>query len=155
VIWKAYENNGVPFPTDSLGAIEGQRACRRWGTRIAFFAEDVFDIHYQYTDTPGGVYWTATHVEADRPPYHAITIGVKEADVRWFRGRETNQRSVSRCPDGPCCRQPDGELADRWAGLAWPSPRQHSHVLAAFPVGAFPGVDLTEVYEFLDRKERG
>jgi XRE family transcriptional regulator, fatty acid utilization regulator len=152
VILKAYENNGVPFPTDADGAIEGQRACRRWGTRIAFFAEDVFDIHYQYTETPAGVYWTATHVEADRPPYHAITIGVREADARWFRGRETTQRSVSRCPDGPCCRQPAGALADRWAGMAWPAPRQHSHVLAAFPVGAFPGVDLTEVYEFLERK---
>jgi predicted transcriptional regulator len=152
VIWKAYENNGVPFPTDADGAIEGQRACRRWGTRIAFFAEDVFDIHYQYTDTPGGVYWTATHVEADRPPYHAITMGVHERDARWFRGRETTQRSISRCPDGPCCRQPDGALAERWGGWAWPAPRQHSHVLAAFPVGAFPGVDLTEVYEFLERK---
>ena len=28
VIYKAYENDGVVFPTDATGAIEGQRMCR-------------------------------------------------------------------------------------------------------------------------------
>ncbi|MGE0879808.1 MAG: helix-turn-helix domain-containing protein [Acidimicrobiia bacterium] len=151
-IWKAYENDDAPFPTDASGAIEGQRVCRRWGTRTAFEADDTFDIHYQYTETPNGVYWESTHVEADRPPYNAVTVGVRLDDARWFRGRESKRRYKSQCPDGPCCRQPAGELASRWAGNAWPSPRQHSHVLAAFPIGAFPGVDLNEVYEFLDRR---
>jgi len=35
--------------------------------------------------------------------------------------------------------------------MAWPSARAQSHVLAAVPPGAFGGVDLTEVYAFLDR----
>lgn len=152
VIWKAYENDDAPFPTDAAGAIEGQRACRYWGTRTAFEADDTFDIHYQYTETDAGVFWESTHVEADRPPYNAVTVGVALDDARWFRGRETRRRLVSHCPAGTCCRHPIGELASRWAGQAWPSPRQHSHVLAAFPVGAFPGVDLNEVYEFLERR---
>jgi predicted transcriptional regulator/transcriptional regulator with XRE-family HTH domain len=152
VIWKAYENDGVPFPTDSDGAIEGQRACRQSGTRQAFHADDVFDIHYQLTETVDGTFWSATHLEADRPEHDAITVGVRESDARWFRGGNTRNRTVSRCPDGPCCREPVGELANRWAGHVWPSPRQHSHVWSAFPIGAFPGVDLNEVYEFLDRR---
>ncbi|MDH3194366.1 MAG: helix-turn-helix domain-containing protein, partial [Acidimicrobiia bacterium] len=40
IIWKAYANNGVPFPTDADGAIEGQRLCRQWGTRMAFRSDD-------------------------------------------------------------------------------------------------------------------
>jgi XRE family transcriptional regulator, fatty acid utilization regulator len=35
--------------------------------------------------------------------------------------------------------------------MAWPSARARSHVFAAVPPGAFPGVDLTEVYVFLER----
>jgi predicted transcriptional regulator/DNA-binding XRE family transcriptional regulator len=154
VIWKAYENDGIPFPTDPLGAIEGQRACRRWGTRTAFDAEDVFDIHYQYTETPAGTYWSATHVEADRPPYVAITVGTTERNAVFFRGRPTTRREQSLCPGGGCC-EPTGVLHDHWAGMVWPSPREHSHVLAARPVGIYPGVELTEVYEFLERRSAG
>jgi predicted transcriptional regulator len=154
VIWKAYENDGIPFPTDHDGAIEGQRACQRWGARTAFGADAVFDIHYQYTETPAGPFWSATYVEADRQPYYAVTVGVRERDAAYFRGRTTRRRERSQCPDGPCCREPSGPLRERWAGLAWPSPRQHSHVLAAAPVGAYPGVELTEVYDFLERRSR-
>src|SRR5262249_25329310 len=95
VISKAYENDGVPFPTDPFGSIEGQRACRYWGSRAAFAAEDAFDIHYQYTETPAGTFWSVTHIEADSPLHHSITIGVAEQDGRFFRGRETKQRLTS------------------------------------------------------------
>ncbi|MPZ89992.1 MAG: ImmA/IrrE family metallo-endopeptidase, partial [Nitriliruptorales bacterium] len=57
VIWKAYENDGVPFPEDPDGAIEGQRLCREWGTRQVFRSADKFALHYQYTDTSAGTYW--------------------------------------------------------------------------------------------------
>jgi XRE family transcriptional regulator, fatty acid utilization regulator len=155
VIWKAYENDGVPFPTDPHGAIEGQRLCREWGTRRVFGSEDQFSVHYQYTDTPAGTYWCATHVEADREPHHAVTVGAPFAHARFFRGSDTDRRAISRCPDPACCRRPPADLAGRWEGYAWPSPRTHSHVLAALPAGTFPGVDLTEVYEFLERMSRG
>jgi predicted transcriptional regulator len=151
IIWKAYENNGVPFPRNSVGAIEGQRLCREWGTRKAFRADDRYTIHYQYTDTPIGTFWCSTRIDDSRQPPHAITVGVGFKDAQFFRGRETNRRSESRCPDGVCCRRPSDELAERWDGWAFPSVRPNSHVLAAMPVETIPGVDATEIYEFLDR----
>lgn len=152
IIWKAYENNGVPFPTDPDGAIEGQRLCKRWATRQVFSSDEKFSLHYQYTDTPAGTYWCVTYLEADRQPHHAITVGARFADAQYFTGRQTTRRSRSDCPDGPCCRRPDPTLSVKWDGMAWPSPRPHSHVLAALPAGTFPGVDLTEAYEFLERQ---
>ncbi len=151
IIWKAYENNGVPFPRNSVGAIEGQRLCREWGTRQAFRSEDRYSIRHQYTDTPDGTFWCSTRIDDTRQPPYAITVGVRFDDAQYFRGRETDHRSTSRCPDGQCCRRPDGELAERWDGWAFPSVRPNSHVLAAMPVETIPGVDTTELYEFLDR----
>lgn len=151
VIWKAYENNGVPFPRDVDGAIEGQRLCREWGTRKAFQSEHKFAIHYQYTDTSAGTFWCSTHVEADRSPHHAVTVGAGFDDAQFFRGRETELRTESGCPDGECCRVASRALTSRWDGHVWPSTKAHSHVLAALPAGSFPGVDITEVYEFLER----
>jgi predicted transcriptional regulator/DNA-binding XRE family transcriptional regulator len=150
IIWKAYENNGVPFPRNSVGAIEGQRLCREWGTRQAFHSEDKFSIHYQYTDTSAGTFWCCTHVETGRDPMSAITVGAAFDEAQFFRGRQTDRHSVSRCPDPSCCRNPAGELASRWEGWVWPSVRPNSHVLAAMPVETIPGVDLRELYEFLD-----
>ena len=149
-IWKAYENDGVPFPTAPDGAIEGERLCREWGTRQVFHSEDVFAVHYQYTTTPDGDFWCATHVEADRQPYHAVTVGCEAEDAHHFRGGETERRSVSHCPEGPCCRRPDRRLAARWDGWAWAAPISHSHAVAALPTG-IPGTDTAEVYEFLER----
>ena len=151
IIWKAYENNGVPFPRNSVGAIEGQRLCREWGTRQAFKSEDRYTIRHQYTDTPVGTFWCSTRVEDLRNPPHAITVGVGFNHAQYFRGRETDHRSVSECPDGLCCRRPSDDLAARWEGWAYPSVRPNSHVLAAMPVETIPGVDTSEIYEFLDR----
>ncbi len=151
IIWKAYENDGVPFPTDPDGAIEGQRLCRHWGTRMAFQSADKFAIHYQYTDTPAGTFWSSTHVEADRRPLHAVTVGTSFDQAKWFRGRDTDNHTASSCPHGDCCRRPPQDLIARWEGMVWPSARPHSHVLAALPAGTFPGVDMTEIYEFLER----
>ena len=69
-----------------------------------------------------------------------------------MRGRETRERSTSRCPDPACCSLPPADLAIGWDGLAWPSARVHSHLLAAMPPGVFPGVDDTEVLRFLERQ---
>ncbi len=155
IIWKAYENNDVPFPANSVGAIEGQRLCREWGTRQAFRSEARYAIHYQYTDTNRGTFWCATFVEEDREPPAAITTGVRFEDARWFRGWDTDRHSVSRCPEGPCCRRPPDDLAARWEGLAWPSVRPNSHVLAAMPVETIPGVDMIDILEFLEHHDGG
>jgi transcriptional regulator with XRE-family HTH domain len=155
VIYKAYENDGLVLPADDSGAIEGQRMCRQWCGRQVFYAADRFSPCYQYTDTPSGTYWCVSHVESAPTRRFAITLGITYEHSRWFRGRDTALRRVSRCPDGDCCRRPPKELAGRWEGMAWPSARAHSHILSALPTGIFPGVDETEVYEFLDRHDQG
>ncbi len=153
IIWKAYENNGVPFPMNSVGAIEGQRLCREWGTRQAFVSDSRYTIHYQYTDAGGETFWCATFVEEDREPPHAITTGVRFEHSKWFRGWDTERRTSSDCPDGDCCRLPSDALATKWSGEMWSSVAPNSHVLAAMPVETIPGVDLVEIYEFLENQE--
>ena len=150
VVWKAYENDDVPFNRDAGGAVEGQRLCRQWGTRRVFDTPRTYDIHHQYTETSAGMFWCATYLEVGRMPQHAVTVGTTFSSAKYFRGRATKARSVSSCPAPDCCRQPGSALERRWEGLAWPSPRPHSHLLASMPVGAFPGVDLREAYEFLE-----
>ncbi|MHA7283078.1 helix-turn-helix domain-containing protein [Arthrobacter sp. TMS2-4] len=149
IIYKAYENDGVTFPQDHTGAIEGQPSCRRWTSRVVFDVQDKFRAYNQYTDTPSGTYWCTARTERAASGEFSLSIGVPYAHVKWFRGRDTDIREKSFCPDESCCRRPPVDLAREWAGQAWPSARAHSHLLAAMPPGAFPGVDETEVYAFL------
>jgi XRE family transcriptional regulator, fatty acid utilization regulator len=152
IVYKAYENDGVRFPTDVTGAIEGQPICRKWASREIFSAEDRYSSFYQFTDTSAGTYWCTVHIESTRSGEFSVTVGTPFEHARWFRGGDTSRRTVSRCPDPTCCRRPPADLVDRWAGSAWPSARVHSHLLAALPPGTFPGVDAQDVYEFLDRR---
>ncbi len=152
IIYKAYENDGVVFPSDETGAIEGQRMCKQWSGRQVFSSPDRFSPHHQYSDTPSGTYWCSALVDSGRERGFAITLGVPYEHSRWFRGRDSTRRTTSACPDGDCCQHPPAALAARWDGMAWPSARAHSHVLLALPSGSFPGVDETDVYEFLDRQ---
>ena len=154
IIYKAYENDGVVFPADAAGAIEGQRMCRFWSGRRVFSAPDRFSPHYQYSDTPSGTYWCVASVDPGSERGYAITLGVSFDDARWFRGRDTTKRTKSGCPDPSCCQRPPAGLAARWDGMAWPSARAHSHILSALPSGSFPGVDEADVYAFLDRHDR-
>ncbi len=151
VIYKAYENDGLIFPADEQGAIEGQRMCRVWGGRRAFAVADKYSVYYQYTDTPTGTHWCVSHIDPGRERDFAITLGVPYTESRWFRGRDTQNHTKSACPAGECCQRPPAELAAKWEGMAWPSARANSHVLAALPSGTFPGVDETDLYMFLER----
>ncbi|HEY8718411.1 helix-turn-helix domain-containing protein [Pengzhenrongella sp.] len=148
---KAYENDGVKFPSDPLGSIEGQPVCRHWTARVVFSIPDRFNPFYQYTDMPSGTYWCTSRVQGSDDGEFSVSVGVPFAHVRWFRGRETTERSASRCPDPDCCRRPPAEQAERWATKSWPSARPHASLLAALPTGTFPGVDQTEVFTFLDK----
>ncbi|WP_407320859.1 helix-turn-helix domain-containing protein [Isoptericola halotolerans] len=150
-IHKAYENDGVRFPGDALGTVEGQHVCRYWTARVVFDIADRLSPYYQYTDTPTGTYWCTSRVSDTPDGRFSVSVGVPYAQVKWFLGRETTARSISRCPDESCCRQPSRPLAERWDGHALPSARPHASMLAAMPSGAFPGVDTTAVYEFLER----
>lgn len=149
-ISKAYENDGAAFPTDVLGAIEGQIVCRYWSARQVFDVEDRFSPYHQYTDKPAGTYWCTSSIQSTASGAFSVSVGTPFAHVKWFRGRDTPRRRVSGCPDPSCCRRAPADLAERWADQAWPSARLNSSLLAAMPSGTFTGVDLTEVYEFLD-----
>lgn len=150
-IHKAYENDGVHFPSDAVGAIEGQRVCKYWTARVVFDQPDISAAYRQYTDTGSGTYWCTAIVDRTSGGDFSVSVGMHYADAKWMRGRETRERSRSRCPDPTCCPQPPAQLADRWADKVWPSARVHSHLLAAMPPCVFPGVDDTEVLTFLDR----
>jgi predicted transcriptional regulator/DNA-binding Xre family transcriptional regulator len=149
-ISKAYENDGAYFPTDALGAVEGQIVCRYWSARQVFDVEDRFSPYHQYTDKPNGTYWCTSSIQSTANGSFSVSVGTPFVHVKWFRGRDTPVRRASTCPDPSCCRQPPAQLAARWQEAAWPSARLHSSLLAAMPTGTFTGVDLTEVYEFLD-----
>lgn len=151
VIFKAYENDGVHFPTDSVGAIEGQRVCRYWTARVVFDQPDLTSGYRQYTDTRSGTYWCTAVVDRTSTGDFSVSVGMPYANAKWMRGRETRARSRSRCPDPACCSRPPAMLAARWDQQVWPSAKVHSHLLAAVPPGVFPGVDDTEVLMFLER----
>lgn len=151
VVLKAYANDGVELPSDPTGAVEGQRVCRYWTAREVFNRADWTQSYQQYTDTPSGTFWCTAMAEQGDDDAYSVSVGTPYEHIKWFRGRSTPYRAVSRCPDPRCCVLPPSELAARWQGASWPSARVHSALLASLPAGAFPGVDQTEVLEFLDR----
>ena len=160
LLWKAYENDGVLFPSDTDGTIEGQPLCRWWSSRQAFESEDSYSLHYHYTETVDGTYWCATHLGVEQDRGDAVTVGTLSSAAHWFRGSDTSRQSVSRCPDPSCCRRPATEAVRQWEGVAWPSARDHSHFVSGLPTDTVvfsphPGVDLTDVYSFLDRHSGG
>ena len=140
----------VQFPTDALGTVEGQIVCRWWSARQVFERDDRMSPYYQYTDKPRGTYWCTSHIASSATGEFSISVGTRFADAKWFRGRDTTHRLVSRCPDESCCRAPEAALARRWDEKAWPSARLNSSLLAAMPTGTFTGVDRAAVYEFLE-----
>ena len=150
-IQKAYENDGLPLPVDVTGAVEGQVVCRKWVARRAGLGSNRTSEAHQYTDNVEGTFWSSTQTGSGTTGAFSITFGVGFDDAKWFRGRATTERQVSTCPDESCCARPPARLAGRWSEAAWPSARMHSRSLASLPAGRFPGVDDTEVFEFLER----
>jgi predicted transcriptional regulator len=159
ILWKAYENDGVLLPAADDGTLEGQRLCRWWSSRQAFESEDSYELHYQRTDTPAGLFWCVTHIDPQRDPGDAVTVGTIESMSHWFRGSDTSRRATSTCPDPGCCHRPAQDVSRRWDGAAWPSARDHSGFVSGLPTDTVvfsphPGVDLIDVYGFLDRHTR-
>lgn len=148
---RGYENDGMPYPVDPSGSLEGQVICRKWAGRTAFDRTNRTSEFYQYSDTPSGTFWASAQTGEAEHGAFSLTCGVAFDDAKWFRGRDTQARTVSTCPDPTCCRTPDEALLERWEGRAWASARMHAHVLSPLPTGSFPGVDDTEMFEFLSR----
>lgn len=152
---KAYENDGVRFPSDALGNLEGAIVCRNWTARTVFAQSDRFNPWYQYTDmSERGTYWCTSRVEKAKEGQYSVSVGVAFGGVKWFRGRETPHRAQSFCPDDRCCRRASNELTRKWDHSSWPEAATPTSLLAALPTGTFPGVDSHEVYAFLEGHER-
>lgn len=149
-VYKAYENDGTLFPMDPTGAIEGQPVCRKWASRQVFERGATEGPYHQYTDTPAGTYWDTVRVERAPGGVYSISLGTDFVNAKWFLGRDTRVRTKSTCPEVACCRRPPADLLAAWGGQVWPSARARTHMMAALPPGAFPGVDETEVYTFLE-----
>ncbi|GAB3602815.1 helix-turn-helix domain-containing protein [Microbacterium aureliae] len=149
-ITKAYENDDVNFPTDRLGSIEGQMCCRKWTSRVVFDVDDHFNPYYQYTDTGNGTYWCTARVEQSSEGAHSVSVGVRFDDTKWFLGRDTGNRGVSKHSVEVCCRRAPADLEATWRENSWPNVRTPRTLLATLPMGSFPGVDTTDVYEFLE-----
>ncbi|MDE0607761.1 MAG: helix-turn-helix domain-containing protein [Acidimicrobiaceae bacterium] len=157
VINKAYENDGIRFPAAPDGGLEGQRVPRQWGSRQAWNATGSFLLHSQFTVTNGGEYFCTTYIETetDRWP-HAITLGTPTEHARHFRGSDTLRKEYARDRE----IEPDPALVNEWKDITWPSAAERSHVLSALPpsdleFSPFPGIDLLDVYRFLERQRRG
>lgn len=153
-IYKAYENDGLRLPTDVTGATEGQIVCRKWSARQAFTRTNRTTEYYQFTDTPEGTFWESTQIGTGATDEFSITVGVDFDDAKWFRGRDTQTRYRSTCPDVECCRRPHSGLRGKWQGKAWASARLQAHALSPLQGGMFPGVGDVELFEFLERHER-
>lgn len=150
-IVKGYSNDDAPIPRDEHGGMETQRLCRHWGSRVTFNSQDKFGTHRQYTDTPAGTYFCTTHVEAGREPAHGITVGVRFEDARWFRGRETENRATSTCPDPSCCRQPPEALSKKWGDKVLVSARSQARILGMLAPDPYPELDMPEVLGVVER----
>ncbi|MEC9424174.1 MAG: XRE family transcriptional regulator, partial [Actinomycetota bacterium] len=123
-----------------------------WGARQAWDGSDL--LHYQRTVMDDQDYWCVTYIEnaTERTPY-AVTLGCRIEHAEAFRGGDTLRRVDARGGD----ELVDEELLRRWEGVAWPSASERSFVLTALPSASreftpFPGVDLMDVYRFLDRQ---
>ncbi|MFD1713976.1 helix-turn-helix domain-containing protein [Amnibacterium flavum] len=145
-IYKAYENDGLPLPTDVSGSVEGQLVPRGWAARTAFERTNRTSEFHQITDTPVGSFWCAVQTGTTPTEEFSIAVGVRFQDSKWFRGRDTRLRSDATGPVGVAA---DAQLVEQWKGKAWPSAKLHAHILSPLPSGTFPGVDDREVYEFL------
>ncbi len=152
---KAYENDGVLFPSDPLGAVEGQTVCKKWSARQVFKQDDRLTPFHQYSDKPNGTYWCTSKIESNSRGDFSISVGTPFDHVKWFRGRETTRRGMSSCPDESCCRIPPADLAQKWSNNARPQAVMNTALIAAMPKGPAPGVDEGAVLEFLEQHSPG
>ena len=152
IIYKAYENDGMVFPADEHGAIEGQR-CAGTGPRGRCSPPTASRATSSTPTRPPGTYFCWAQVV--RPERTSRSPSACRTRSRAGSAGGTRRPAPSRAAPTGLLRQPAGPAGPRWDRMAWPSARAHSHVLAALPPGAFAGVDLTEVYAFLDRHSAG
>ena len=161
LLWKAYENDGVLLPADVDGTIEGQRLCRWWSSRQAFESEDSYSLHCQYTETVAGTFWCVTHIGVESERGDAVTIGTAASIRPLVPGQRHHPPGrVRAVPTRPAVAARRPRPSD--AGREWPGPRLAITATSCRdcrPTPScsvrIPGVDLTDVYSFLDRHTGG
>ena len=151
-ISKAYENDNVAFPSDVFGSVEGQIVCRNWSARKVFTIKDRFTPYHQYTDKPVGTYWCTSRIQTSAQGDFSVSVGTNFESVKFFRGRDSNTRYKSYCPDAKCCRQAPADLENNWGEMIRPTPRLNSSLLAAIPQNGFLGIEQREILEFLEEQ---
>ena len=147
IIYKAYENDGVTFPQDHTGAIEGQPSCRNWTSRAVFDVPDKFSAYNQYTDTPAGTYWCTARTERSANGEFSLSVG-RAVPAGEVVPRPGHHGAVQVHLPGR--KLLHAARRRRWPpnGPATPGPRP-APTRTCWPrcrPGAFPGVDETEVY---------
>ena len=148
-IVKGYANNGLLQLFDTKSGLETQRVCKRWGARLAYQSPERFAVHYQYTDTPVGTFFCSTHIEAGRDPAHAVTLGVSFDDANSFRGRDTDNRQTSSCPDPACCTELAPDLAVKWHGNIRVSARAQQRILGLIAADPYPDLDMADIVDLV------
>ena len=150
-IWRGWSNNGIPLPQDEDGIVIGERLCRHWAGSAVFSSDQRFGVYSQFLDTPAGTYFETSHVLVDDARLHAVTIGTDFEGSKYFRGRDTDVRASSSCPDPACCRIPPPALATRWRGNVRPSVHEQPALFSVAADGP-AGIDTVAVYEFLESR---
>jgi len=118
--------------------------------RKVFTIKDRFTPYHQYTDKPVGTYWCTSRIQATAQGDFSVSVGTNFESVKYFRGRDSNTRYKSFCPDAKCCRQAPADLESKWGEMIRPTPRLNSSLLAAIPQNGFLGIEQREILEFLE-----
>ncbi len=133
-IYKGYENDGLPLPTDVTGSVEGQLVCRKWRRARRFTQHEPHDGALPVHRHPGRHLLVRDADGHDRATGEfSITVGVPFDEAKWFRGRETHDaRSVAlpRRVVLPARRRPSSPTRWDGQGLAERAPAR-AHPLAA------------------------
>ena len=151
MIRKAYENDGLPLPSDEDGGIEGQRVPRGWSARRAW--ESAEPLFQQHTRLAVGDFFCSTYIETEggRSP-HAISLGTTKSHARRFRG---SGRATHVDATGPSARAGAPVAAGSFSAIA----AEHSHALSSptpgsEPSALFSAIDSDSVESFIREMRR-
>ena len=138
IIYKAYENDGIVFPADEQGAIEGQRMCLQWSGRQVFLSPDRFSVLLPVLRL------AHRHLLLRRPRrplaraglrHHAGRAVPRVALVPRAGDHQPHQVATAPTATAAAARPPSSPSAGRARLAVGPG---NSHVLAALPPGPSP-----------------
>ena len=153
-IYKAYENDGVCFPTDVTGAIEGQPVCRQWSARQVFAGgRPVLAVLPVHRHAVGHLLVHGPRRAAPAGEF-AVTVGVPYEHAA---GSAAATPPGARCPAAPTrLLPPPAGRAGRGAGPAGPGRAPGRTRTCWRRCRRAPSrASTADVYEFLERRANG